>query len=80
MSLGMLQFGGDGKSIVFIYRIGMCPKFYGVWFRTYLFTMDVDGQNLWRLPHVEGAVHNYGSDGRILVGEKARPESHTAAA
>ena len=71
--LPVLQFSGDGRSIIFVYRIGMCPKYYGAWFRTYMFTIDVDGHNLWRLPSVEGAVHNYGSDGRILIGEKVPP-------
>lgn len=61
---------------MFMYRIGMCPKFYGAWFRTYIFTIDADGHNLWRLPHVEGVRHHYGSDGRLLVSENVRALGH----
>jgi hypothetical protein len=48
----------------------MCPKFYGEYFRTYLFTIDVTGHNLWRVPVAEGSVHDYGAQGRVLVSER----------
>ena len=49
----------------------MCPKFFGTYFRTYIFTIDADGHNLWRVPIVEGSFHDCGSDGRIVISEKA---------
>jgi hypothetical protein len=135
MWLLLLQFSADGRSIVFLYRIGKCPRFYGAYFRTcatlpgslcteklrhamlrsssdavstcppvcslrtclcldccqppgmpprgascheivtpvlsrYVFTIDVTGQHLWRVPVVEGAYHDFGSNGRLLVADK----------
>ena len=52
--------------------MGACPKFYGEYFRTYLFTIDVTGHNLWRVPVAEGSFHDYGAEGRLLVSEKVR--------
>lgn len=134
----LLQFSADGRSIVFLYRIGKCPRFFGAYFRTcaeglglrvavrrhmhrtaspaaptaytclpmctlcscvrfactrritssfdvaqhapvrgvlclaarYVFTIDVTGQHLWRVPVVEGAYHDFGRDGRLLVADK----------
>jgi hypothetical protein len=36
----------------------------------YVFTIDVTGQHLWRVPVVEGAYHDFGRDGRLLVADK----------
>ena len=66
------QFNAEGTSLAFLYRVGACPKFYGEYFRTYLFTIDVTGHNLWRVPVAEGSFHDYGAQGRLLVSEKAR--------
>jgi len=68
----LLQFNAEGTSLAFLYRVGACPKFYGEYFRTYLFTIDVTGHNLWRVPVAEGSFHDYGAQGRLLVSEKAR--------
>jgi len=70
--LYQLQFSAEGTSLAFLYRVGACPKFYGEYFRTYLFTIDVTGHNLWRVPVAEGSFHDYGAEGRLLVSEKAR--------
>ncbi len=64
------QFSADGRHIVFLYRIGMCPRFFGAYFRTYVFTIDITGQHLWRVPVVEGAYHDFGASGRLLVADK----------
>ena len=72
------QFNAEGTSLAFLYRVGACPKFYGEYFRTYLFTIDVTGHNLWRVPVAEGSFHDYGAQGRLLVSEKARRCSHWA--
>ena len=64
------QFSADGRGIVFLYRIGRCPRFFGAYFRTYVFTINADGSHLWRVPVVEGAYHDYGRDGRLLVADK----------
>ena len=43
----------------------------------YVFTIDITGQHLWRVPVVEGAYHDFGSSGRLLVADKvARPHLH----
>ena len=66
------QFNAEGTEVAFLYRIGKCPRYYGRYFRTYAFTVAVDGSSLWRLPLIEGAFHHFGSDGRLLVSDKAR--------
>jgi hypothetical protein len=71
--LSLVQYNVEGDSIVFVYRIGLCPEFFGEYFRTYLFTISTNGQDLWRLPLAEGSFHDYGANGRILVCEKVRP-------
>lgn len=64
------QFNAEGTEIVFLYRIGKCPKYYGKYFRTYVFTVAVDGSLLWRVPLTEGAFHDFGARGRLLVSDK----------
>lgn len=64
---------------MFLYRIGKCPRFYGEYFRTYVFTVAVDGTFLWRLPLIEGAFHDFGAHGRLLISDKvpSPPPQHT---
>lgn len=73
------QFNAEGTSLAFLYRVGACPSFYGEYFRTYQFTIDVTGHNLWRVPVAEGSFHDYGAEGRLLVSEKVRCSSTAGA-
>lgn len=64
-----MQWNSEGDSLVFLYRIGLCrgSGLDKTQQATYVFTVDGDGQNLWRMPVVQGGRHSYGQHGILLV-------------